>query len=143
MIAGSPGAVLLDTCAVIWMASGTLAPAAVATLVAAGQAGGLYVSSASAWEIGLLSRPKRGRALQFLPDAKTWFRRFMTGPSIRDAPLTAAIAIDASFLPGRLHGDPADRLIIATARHLGFPLVTRDRKVIAYAAAGFLDVIPC
>ena len=41
------------------------------------------------------------------------------------------------------HGDPADRLIIATARHLGTPVVTRDAKIRAYAEAGHVRVVPC
>jgi PIN domain nuclease of toxin-antitoxin system len=67
----------------------------------------------------------------------------MAGPGIRQATLTPAIAIDASYLPGELHGDPGDRLLIATARHLGMPIVTRDRRIIAYAEAGWVRVIAC
>jgi hypothetical protein len=49
------------------------------------------------------------------------------------------------FIPlsGNLHADPGDRLIIATARHLGMPIVTSDRKILAYAEAGFVRAIPC
>jgi PIN domain nuclease of toxin-antitoxin system len=57
--------------------------------------------------------------------------------------MTPDIAIDSSFLPGNLHGDPGDRLIVATARHLEAPVVTRDRNIIAYARAGHVRVIPC
>ena len=53
------------------------------------------------------------------------------------------IAIDASHLPGDLHGDPADRLIVATARHLGAAIVTRDSRIIAYAGSGHVRVVPC
>jgi PIN domain nuclease of toxin-antitoxin system len=57
--------------------------------------------------------------------------------------LSAEIAIDASFLPGKLRADPGDRLLIATARQLNVPIVTRDGKVIAYAEDGHVRVIPC
>jgi PIN domain nuclease of toxin-antitoxin system len=67
----------------------------------------------------------------------------MAGPSIRPAPFTPEIAIDSSNLPQPLHADPADRLLITTARYLGFPLVTRDRKIEAYAALGHVGVIAC
>jgi PIN domain nuclease of toxin-antitoxin system len=139
-------AVLLDTCALIWLANGDpLAPPALAAIVAAGLADGVYVSPASAWEVGMLSRPRPGRDAgpQFLPDPKTWFSRVMAGPGIRQAALTPEIAIDASYLPGELHGDQGDRLLIATARHLGMPIVTRDRRIIAYAEAGWVRVIAC
>lgn len=144
--AESPAAVLLDTCAVIWLANGDpLSPGAVAAIVRAGLADGVHVSPASAWEVGMLSRSKPGGApaLQFLPDPQTWFARLMAGPGLREAALTPAIAIDASLLPGDLHGDAGDRLIIATARHLGLPIVTRDSRIIAYAEAGFVTAIPC
>jgi PIN domain nuclease of toxin-antitoxin system len=139
-------AVLLDTCAVIWLANGDpLHRDAVASIVQAGLSHGIFVSPASAWEIGMLARPRPGRgpSVQFAPDPKTWFARFAAGPGIRVADLTPSIAIDASWLPGVLHGDPGDRLIIATARHLRIPIVTRDSKIIAYAAAGHAEVIAC
>jgi PIN domain nuclease of toxin-antitoxin system len=141
-----PPAVLLDTCAVIWLANGEpLPPAAMSTIINAGLTDGMFVSTASAWEIGFFSRPRPGRqpAVQCLPDPKTWFTRFMAGPGIKEAPITPAIAIDASYLPGDFHADPMDRLVVATARHLGVPVVTSDRKIIAYAEAGFVRVIPC
>jgi PIN domain nuclease of toxin-antitoxin system len=139
-------AVLLDTCAVIWLANGDkLATEALDAIVHAGLHGGIFVSPASAWEIGMLSKPGRSRAgaLRFLPDPTTWFERFAGGPGIKDAALTPAIAIASSCLPGELHGDPGDRLIIATARHLGVPIVTRDRKIVAYGGTGEVAVIVC
>lgn len=145
MNGATPG-VLLDTCALIWLANGdAIADAARDAIIAAGIDGAIHVSPASAWEIGMLSRSRPGRdaPLQFLPDPKTWFTRLMAGPGIRDAPITPDIVIDASYLPGEPHGDPGDRLIIATARHLGVPIVTRDRKIIAYAEAGFVNVVAC
>ena len=141
-----PRAVLLDTCAVIWLANGDpLASSATAAIIHAGAADGVYVSAVSAWEVGLLSKPRGGRnlAVKFMPDPKTWFARVMAGPGIREASLTPEIAIDASFLPGQLHGDPGDRLIVTTARHLGVPIVTRDRRIIAYGQNGYAQVIPC
>jgi PIN domain nuclease of toxin-antitoxin system len=139
-------AVLLDTCAVIWLANGgPLAPESVAAIVHAGLHEGVFVSPISAWEIGMLSKPRSGRSgvVRFLPDPVMWFTRFMSGPGIKAAAFTPDIAIAASWLPGEVHGDPADRLIIATARHLGLPIVTRDRKIMAYAAAGEVEVIAC
>ncbi|HEX6441333.1 MAG TPA: type II toxin-antitoxin system VapC family toxin [Stellaceae bacterium] len=138
------GAVLLDTCAVIWLANGNaLDAAAVAAIIEAGLAEGIFVSPVSAWEIGRLSRPGRRAQLRFLPDPKTWFERIMAAPGIREAPFSGAIAIDASYLPGAMHGDPGDRLLISTARHLGAPIVTRDRRIIDYAEGGHVGVIRC
>ncbi len=145
-------AVLLDTCAVIWLVNAGPLPADVIDLIRrAGKTEGVYVSTASAWEIGLLSRPKANRrpgpnkrqVPDFLPDARSWFNRLMALPGVKEASITPAIAIDSSHLPGDLHSDPADRLIIATARHLNMPIVTGDRKILNYAKAGHVSAIPC
>jgi len=135
---------LLDTCAVIWLANGNLSQPVVDAIILAGLAAGVFVSPISAWEVGMLSNPRGNRpALQFLPDPKAWFAKVMAGPAIREAALTPEIAVDASYLPGDMHGDPADRLLVATARHLGIPLVTRDARIIAYGEQGFVQVLPC
>ncbi len=140
----SAGGVLLDTCAIIWLANGApIEDNALAAIIQAGLGDGVFVSPISAWEIGLLSRPKGGRGLVFLPDPITWFMQFIAAPAIHLATLTPEVAIAASHLPEPLHGDPADRLIVATARHLGVPVVTRDSKIIAYGAAGHLSVVVC
>jgi PIN domain nuclease of toxin-antitoxin system len=142
--ASQPTAVLLDTCAVIFVANGDpLQNRADSKIIQAALADGVFVSPVSAWEIGMLNRPKAGRRIEFLPDPATWFARFMAGPAIKAAAFTADIAIAASGLPEPLHSDPADRLLIATARHMGMPIVTRDAKIIAYAAAGHVSAIPC
>ncbi|WP_031237457.1 type II toxin-antitoxin system VapC family toxin [Asticcacaulis sp. AC460] len=138
-------AILLDTCAVIWLANGELSPQTVEVVVHAAGTGGVFVSPISAWEVGLLSRPKPNRtaSLTFLPDPKTWFARFMTGPGIKEAPFSHDIAIEASWLPGEIHGDPGDRLIIATARTLQIPVLTRDAKILDYAKGGHVMAIAC
>ena len=142
----APGAVLLDTCAVIWLANGDPMPADVLAAIShAALADGVFVSPASAWEVGLLSRARGDKqpAVSFLPDPQSWFTRFMGGPGIKEAPLLPEIAIASSHLPEPLHGDPADRFIIATARHHQIPVVTRDGKIIDYAAEGHVNVIAC
>jgi PIN domain nuclease of toxin-antitoxin system len=117
--------------------------AAIDAMAAARHTGGLFISPVSAWEIGLLSRPGRPGTIRFLPDPKTWSARVLAAPGVREAPLTADIAIDSAHLPAPLHGDPADRLLIATARHLGIPIVTRDRQILDYAMQGHVRAVPC
>lgn len=140
-----PSPLLLDTCAVIWLANGELSEDVAALVMNAGLAGGIFVSPVSAWEIGMLGRPRQGRApaYSFLPDPKTWFARVMSGPAIKQAPVTPDIAIDAYHLPGELHGDPGDRLMISTSRHMRIPILTRDSRILDYGAAGHVDVIAC
>ena len=136
---------LLDTCAAIWLANGNPLPRDVMTaIICAALADGVFVSPVSAWEIGMLSKPRNGRpALRFSPDPKTWFANLMAKTNFHPATLTPDIGIDAAYLPGDLHGDPADRLLIATARQMNLPLVTRDTRIIAYGQGGHVQVVPC
>lgn len=136
-----PRGVLLDTCALIWFATESkLRESALEAIFNAAMDQGVFVSTVSAWEIGMIAKH---RSPQFLLDPKAWFESFMVKDGIRPAPLTSAIAIDSIYLPDPLHGDPGDRLLIATARHLGFPIVTRDRKIEAYAELGHVGMIRC
>ena len=135
--------VLLDTCASIWLLEQQ--PMSAASLDAirdATRSGRVLVSPISAWEIGLLAQRPR-RALSFEPSPQAWFSDLLTLPGVRLTPLGHRAAIAASSLPGQLHRDPADRLLIATARELDVPLVTRDRRILAYAAQGHLRAIAC
>ena len=138
-------ALLLDTHAAIWLAEGQLSDEVFARVVAAGLTDGVFVSPVSAWEVGLLARPRPdGRpAVVFKPDPQTWFATLLSQVIIKEAQFTTKIAIDSSFLPGSFHGDPADRLLVATARNLNIPLLTRDQKIIDYSAAGHVQVVRC
>jgi len=137
---------LLDTCALIWLAARSpLKKDVLLDIREAVRCNSLYVSAVSAWEIGLLERRHRLRsAIQlFAPEPKAWFAEMMAAPGSMLAPLTSDIAIDVSLLPGSLHNDPADRMLISTARHLDVPIVTSDRKIIAYTDQGLVKVLPC
>ena len=138
-------ALLLDTHTAIWLINGSiLADAAVKDIAAAGLGGGVYVSPISAWEIGLLAtRKNAANSLSFDPDPTSWFALLMAMPTIKTAPFNGEIAIAASFLPEPFHADPADRLLVATARHLNIPIVTRDAKILAYGKVGHVKTLAC
>lgn len=74
---------------------------------------------------------------------KTWFNRVITEGGIGLVPLSPDILADASFLPEPLHRDPADRIIIATARSMDLTIVTRDRHILDYAAQGHVRALAC
>lgn len=102
--------------------------------------GRLYLSPMSAWEIGM--GVAKGRIS--LPLAPLDFvERFIDRMQAKLSPLTPAILISSSNLPGRVHGDPMDRILIATARALDMVLVTSDRPILAYAKSGQLRIQPC
>lgn len=106
----------------------------------AGVAGKLFISPYSAWEIGMLV--SKGRlTLGMRPEA--WFDAFLRRPQVTLAALTPAILIAASFLPGGGQGDPADKIIAATAREFGLTLVTRDHALLRYAQQGHIHALAC
>ena len=74
---------------------------------------------------------------------KAWFARLIAQPEVELAELSPEIFTDASFLPGNIHNDPADRIIIATARALDLTIVTRDRLILDYGKAGHVRVLAC
>jgi PIN domain nuclease of toxin-antitoxin system len=67
-----------------------------------------------------------------------WVRAALDVPGVRLAPLTAEIAIDSTRLD--LHGDPADRILVATARRLGARLMTADWRLLEYGAKHRLPI---
>ena len=73
----------------------------------------------------------RGR-LGLATDLGAWFKVVEEIEEMKFIPVDNAIAIEAVALPGDFHKDPADRLIVATARKLTAPIVTADEKIRAY-----------
>ena len=133
---------LLDTCAAIWMSQGAeMEPEALAAMSQANDDGRpLRLSLITAWELGLLA--KSGRAAMAASPAAI-FQSFLRLPGVQSQQLTAEILIDSSLLPGKVHGDPADRIIIATARTLDLTVVTRDRHILDYASQGHVRALVC
>lgn len=136
---------LLDTHAAVWLVDGRLAPEPLDQIIMAGLAGRCFVSWVTAWEVGLLARKNaRGVArFQALPSPDAWYSSLVGKSVITEVPLSAQLLIDSSLLPGALDTDPADRMLIATARSLGIPLMTRDVAIHAYAAQGHCQVVAC
>jgi PIN domain nuclease of toxin-antitoxin system len=134
--------IVLDTCALIWIATrGKLAPAAIELLDAATEERvPTYVSPISAWEVGLLVARDR---LQLLITPLRWFEQLLELPNMRLAEMSPELLIGSSFLPGSPPRDPADRILAATAREYGATLVTRDRPLIEYGQQGHIRVEEC
>ena len=132
---------LLDTCAIIWMADGSsMSQQAKQSITDASANGQLYVSPISAWEIGMVMA--RGKIRSPLSPA-VFFQQFMRQTQADYAQLTPDILIDSSYLPGEVHGDPADRILIATARSHNMAIVTRDREILNYAQQGHVEALEC
>lgn len=124
--------IVLDTHALIWWASGDTARLSTnaAAAIQAEMAGGeIIVSSISAWEIAMLVR---GGRLAVSMDVAEWLTVVEDIEVVRFVPVDNEIGVKSTELPGEFHKDPADRIIVATARKLAAPLVTADEKIRAY-----------
>lgn len=133
---------LLDTCACIWIAEGSpISPASRAAIEEALASDvGLYVSAITAWEMATLVRKRR---YELIGTPQAWFDALMGLPGVRLLPLTPELLIESVLLPGEPPNDPADRMIAASARMHGLTVVTRDKPIREYAAAGWVNVIAC
>ena len=136
------GPILLDTCAAIWLMSrAPLSTASRAAIRAAQTANlGVYLSPFTAWEIGTMVA--KGR-LHLTLSPEVWFDTLLALPGVRLAALTPQLLISSTALPGTPPGDPADRIIAATARLYGYRVITRDSKLLAYAAQGHVLATAC
>jgi PIN domain nuclease of toxin-antitoxin system len=130
----------LDTHALIWLMEGVplLSRAARKLADEAAADGLLRVSAITIWEIATLE--SKGR-ISFDRDCQTWVSEMLTTPGLHLVPLMPEIAVQSTRLPGAVHGDPADRILIATARVLNATLMTADTKIGDYAKAGYLSVV--
>ncbi|HEY0793975.1 MAG TPA: type II toxin-antitoxin system VapC family toxin [Chthoniobacterales bacterium] len=129
---------LLDTQAWIWFFNRD--PRARALVTALPAEVRLGISAITVWEAAMLETKGRVR---FHPDLASRIREMLARNLCAVAPLLPEIAIASSQLEN-FHGDPADRIIVATAKHTGSTLVTADGKVLAWAATvtGRLAVLP-
>jgi PIN domain nuclease of toxin-antitoxin system len=126
--------ILLDTHPLIWFTQGhkDLGPKARQIVQRSLDRDEARVSPITFWETSMLVNKGRlalGRSVQ------EWAQAVL-GKGIILAEVSPHIAIGAGDLPRGIHGDPADRIIIATARTLGCPILTADRKILSYASAG-------
>jgi PIN domain nuclease of toxin-antitoxin system len=132
---------LLDTHCWLWAQLGIiqrLSPSALSAIRDAESVGGLRVSVISVWELAMLEQ--RGRVA--LPmNIRTWVDQALKQPGISVAPLTPEIVIESVHLPGELHGDPADRILVATARVLGAKLLTKDAQLIRYSRQRYVKAV--
>lgn len=119
---------VLDTHTLLWHASESenLSDAARMAITSADE---LAVSTISAWEIGMLI--SKGR-LSLSYDVSAWINFAGRLPKIRWIDIGPELAVLSTRLPGTFHGDPADRLITATAISLGATLVTADDRIRNY-----------
>jgi PIN domain nuclease of toxin-antitoxin system len=132
--------ILADTQAIIWLLQNDpkLGSRAQEAMFEAAGTDGIAISAITPWEISMAAA--KGRLTLGRP-TQEWVEAMLFMPGIHLAPVEPQIGVDAGELPGEIHGDPADRLIIATARWLDCPLMTADGKILDYAEAGHVQAI--
>jgi PIN domain nuclease of toxin-antitoxin system len=124
--------IILDTHVLLWWASGSDSLSVAANKVIRGTlttGSEIIISSISAWEISMLI--SKGRLILSM-DIESWLDEVAQIDGVRFVPVDNEIGIKSTALPGEFHKDPADRMIVATARKLAIPLVTADEKIIQY-----------
>ena len=133
---------LLDTCAAIWIMNGDPLrdPAATELPQALERNGRLVISPITAWEIATLVAKKR-ILLTLRPEV--WFSKLCDLPSVTLVEMPPSVLIASTSLPGKTPTDPADRILIATAREFDYTLVTRDRLLLKYASSGYVRAMAC
>jgi PIN domain nuclease of toxin-antitoxin system len=124
--------IVIDTHVLLWWTSsqdGKLTKTAVNNIEANLADGEILISAITSWEIGMLLQ--KGRLVLSMP-ITDWLAVVASIERIRFVPVDNDIAVHSTSLPGEFHKDPADRMIVATARHFNAPLITADEKIQKY-----------
>ena len=122
--------ILLDTHTWIWAHSTTkLLSDNVKNLIKKTQTDQRAIASISIWEFAMMVA--KGR-INVKIDPKRWLDNAIGSSGLQVIELTSEIAVESCNLPGDFHKDPADRIIVATARTHNLTLLTKDRKIIEY-----------
>jgi len=98
----------------------------------------VLISAISLWEVAMLV--SKGRIV-FSENTMEWLNHASSAPGLSICPLSPEIAYESTVLPGDFHGDPADRMIVATARVLNATLLTFDKEIVKYSQKGYLNII--
>lgn len=123
--------ILLDTQVLLWWLHDPdhLSKPARSAVTRAERENAIRVSAISVWEIALKNQIGK---LALPMEVNAWFERARAYPGMTIEPMDPLDAISSTQLPGDFHKDPADRIIVATARRYGAPLVTSDVKILDY-----------
>jgi PIN domain nuclease of toxin-antitoxin system len=83
----------------------------------------------------------KGR-LELKMNCSAWIQQALATPGLSLVPLSPEVAIESSRLPGQFHGDPADRILVATARIHRLGLMTKDEQLLEYGRQRHVRIVP-
>jgi PIN domain nuclease of toxin-antitoxin system len=122
--------ILLDTHAWVWWVNeSSMASKDMLRIIQEQQRDGLGVSIISCWEVAKLV--ERGRLELTIP-VERWIEQALAYPEVELLHLTPRIVVESTQLPGEFHRDPADQMLVATARVYDIPLLSADSKLLDY-----------
>ena len=122
--------IVLDTHIWVWWVHGDSAlSASVRALLDSSEQTGIGVSAISCWEVAKLVERQR---LSLPCPVFDWIQQALSYPGVRLLDLSPRVCVESTELPGTFHRDPADQIIVATARVFDAPLVTVDARILAY-----------
>lgn len=129
--------ILLDTHVLVWLLedSARISRPTYSKIEKAADEDELFVSAITPWEIAMLVAKDR---LRLNRDVADWLLAALALPGIHLEPLSPEIAIASTRLPWQVHPDPADRILLATARHIDATLISADGRMLAYAGKGLV-----
>jgi len=133
-------AILLDTHTWIWLINGQpkFSSKILKLINQAASANAIFVSAISVWELSMLESKERIILTQPVND---WIKDALNAPGIQLIPLLPEISVESCRLPGNFHGDPADRIIVATARIKKLSIITKDKKILTYSKNHWVSAI--
>jgi PIN domain nuclease of toxin-antitoxin system len=121
---------LLDTHIWLWMVDDPQRiPDHILPIVLGAENYPFYLSAISVWEVA--KKVSLGK-LQMSVPVRDWMMKATRSPFIEIVPLSVEISLESTVLPGDFHRDPADQMIVATARNLDLVLLMADQKIIEY-----------
>lgn len=133
--------IILDTHTWIWFMCGSteLKPSSRRLIDQHLKDGEAHIAAISCWEVAMLEAKERIKVSMPILE---WMNQSFERTSLTQVELLPNIAYESCHLPGSFHGDPADRLIVATARLQGLTLLTRDKKILEYSTQNYVNALP-
>jgi PIN domain nuclease of toxin-antitoxin system len=133
--------IILDTHVFLWLINGNkeiIDSGFLPVINRAIKNNSIIIPAISLWEISMLVAKQR---IILHENTLDWLKNATSAPGISIYPISPEVAYESTILPGNFHGDPADRMIVATARINNGTLLTFDKEIITYSQYGYVKIL--